>query len=122
MRFSIFIILVLLVGCGDYVETYYPTYQDAIDDKLFERGWLPEFIPESAVDIRVVNDLELNDSMGHFTILDNNELQHFIRCLHQIESEENAYQFLLGEDIWFFRVQNGNRVEYVLEQIELSSD
>jgi hypothetical protein len=56
----------LLVGCGDVVEKHYATKAAARSDGLFEKGWLPEFIPERSTSLQVVNNLDLNYSYGAF--------------------------------------------------------
>lgn len=38
----------------------------ARDAQLFERGWLPDFLPASAANIEISNDLDLNISSGSF--------------------------------------------------------
>lgn len=55
------------VGC-DVVRKEYDTLQHARDDGLFDRGWLPNILPESATSIRTANDLDINTSEGEFTI------------------------------------------------------
>jgi hypothetical protein len=56
----------LLAGCGDVVENTYPTKSAARADELFGKGWLPEFIPDGAVEIKTVNNPDLNTSSGGF--------------------------------------------------------
>ena len=50
----------------DIVTSEYATYEDAVADNLFNRGWLPHFIPASATDIVTSNNLDLDISMGEF--------------------------------------------------------
>jgi hypothetical protein len=50
----------------DTVTSEYATYEDAVADNLFDRGWLPHFIPASATDIVTSNNLDLNISTGEF--------------------------------------------------------
>jgi hypothetical protein len=57
---------VLFLLPGDVVTTKYPTVQAARDDELFGRGWLPDVLPQSARDVRVSNNLDLNTSEGEF--------------------------------------------------------
>ena len=61
------ICLVLTAGC-DSVTSRYATLQEAREDNLFDRGWLPDILPDSAVAIRVSNDLDINTSEGEFTV------------------------------------------------------
>ena len=57
---------IFLVAC-DTVTDHYSTLRAARDDRLFERGWLPDILPESSVDIVTCNELDLNLSEGSFT-------------------------------------------------------
>ena len=65
-RIALTLALLLLCACGDTVESHYATSTAANADALFGRGWLPDFIPESASDIRVANNVDLNTSSGGF--------------------------------------------------------
>jgi len=38
-----------LTGCGDTHVTRYATIEDAKKDRLFERGWVPQALPDTAV-------------------------------------------------------------------------
>lgn len=60
--------LLALCGCEPYtLISRYATLEDARDDRLFERGWLPEVLPASTTGIRTENDLDLNISEGEFS-------------------------------------------------------
>ena len=61
-------ICLVVTGCCDCVTSRYANLQEARDDDLFNRGWLPEILPESAMAIRTSIDLDLNTSEGEFTI------------------------------------------------------
>jgi hypothetical protein len=52
-------------GC-DTVRDHYDTLEEARADRLFERGWLPDVLPDSAVDIHTANDLDIGRSRGRF--------------------------------------------------------
>jgi hypothetical protein len=41
-----------LVGCGEYKSNNFASYSDVRESGLIERGWIPEFIPKSAYDIK----------------------------------------------------------------------
>ena len=56
----------LLCACSDDVQTTYANRQEALENGLVARGWLPEFIPGSAEHIRTSNNLDLNTSSGSF--------------------------------------------------------
>lgn len=59
----------LLGACGDVVSKNYATKAEATADNLFNKGWLPDFVPNSATSIQVENDLDLNISSGSFRFL-----------------------------------------------------
>ena len=50
----------------DVITSRYDSYQDAVADNLFGRGWLPTNIPRSSYRIRVSNNVSLNTSNGEF--------------------------------------------------------
>jgi hypothetical protein len=59
-------IVLLIVLPDDTVRLHYPTLQAARADHVFDRGWLPDVLPPSSTDIRVTNNLDLNNSVGEF--------------------------------------------------------
>lgn len=56
---------ILLIG-SDVVTDTYQTYDEAVEDNLFTRGWLPNLIPKSSKHITVSNNLDTNISSGEF--------------------------------------------------------
>ncbi len=63
--------LVALIGLfrlipSDEFTQSYETYAAAKADRLFERGWVPEIIPESATMITFTGDLDMNTGDGEF--------------------------------------------------------
>jgi hypothetical protein len=68
-EFWLFLVMALVVGCSDVVTSHYGTYNEAANDQLFGRGWLPEFIPLSSFNITTSNNLDLNQSEGEFSFL-----------------------------------------------------
>ena len=65
-RFAVAAACIALAAC-DVVTDRYGTVAQAREDRLFERGWLPDILPASAVTIRVSNNLDLNTSEGEFS-------------------------------------------------------
>ena len=59
-------IVLLILLPDDTVRLQYPTLQAAREDHLFDKGWLPDVLPPSTTDIRVANNLDLNNSAGEF--------------------------------------------------------
>jgi hypothetical protein len=59
-------VLAFLWLTSDVVTSHYATTHTARAQGLFDRGWLPDILPPSATNIRVSNNLDLNDSHGEF--------------------------------------------------------
>ena len=59
------ITIVFLIG-SDIVTDTYQTYDKVVEDKLFLRSWLPNFIPKSSKHITTSNNLDTNISSGEF--------------------------------------------------------
>ncbi|NLZ16484.1 MAG: hypothetical protein GX087_01950 [Desulfobulbaceae bacterium] len=55
-----------LSACRETFEKYYPSYSDVISDKAIERGWIPSWLPENAVNIHEIHNLDTNKSMLTF--------------------------------------------------------
>lgn len=66
--FAISLISFTLQSCIFSNGINYENMQAAKADRLFEKGWLPEILPTSTVDIKTDNDLDLNMSEGEFRI------------------------------------------------------
>lgn len=85
------------------MDNYYPTYQDALENKLFTRGWLPNILPESTRKIEVSNDLDLNTSVGRF-VIDKQERDAFISQLTLVDIKKIVLNIIpakvFGHLIW----------------------
>ena len=60
----------LLSGCFLTRYEVYATYDDAKLDGAFERGWLPEWLPQSASEIHEAHDLDSNQRAFSFRLPD----------------------------------------------------
>lgn len=70
LRVTALLLCAAVAGCETHVaEDRYPTLADARADHVFERGWLPDLLPPSSVDIHTVNNLDVNTSTGSFRFL-----------------------------------------------------
>ncbi|MGF1825223.1 hypothetical protein L4D17_04265 [Vibrio splendidus] len=112
----LFSALVSMSGCSDVVSDEYSTYAQAKQERLFDRGWLPDILPKSTVKIEVNNDLDVNTSEGCFVISEP-ALSEFIGKLKLTEST-NQFQFVDGENVWVFKVGDDNLVSYTLSKHE----
>ena len=62
------IVLAMLVGCDniDVVEVAYTDIGDATSEGAVSRGWVPEWLPPSATDLRQIYSLDTNESALSF--------------------------------------------------------
>lgn len=58
--------LVAIVSYSDIVERSYQTKEEASEDGAFERGWLPDYIPQSATRISVRRNRDVCVTEGSF--------------------------------------------------------
>ena len=113
---TLFSALALMSGCSDVVSDEYSTYAQAKEERLFDRGWLPDILPKSTLNIEVNNDLDASTSKGRF-IINEPALSEFIGKLKLTEST-NQFQFVDGENVWVFKVGDDNLVSYTLSKRE----
>ena len=97
----------VLIGCSDTVTSRYETRAEAESDRLFERGWLPEFIPPSSRRIVTRNDLDRNVSNGEF-FFSSNDLKDFLSRLNRREDLDSGLFRGYSFDDWVFLVDSEN--------------
>jgi hypothetical protein len=58
-----FALLLVMAGCEriEVVESIYPDYEAAVSAGAIDRGWIPEFIPPSAKEIKETHNLDTNE-------------------------------------------------------------
>ena len=83
-------VVLYLVPGGDVVESRYRTLQEARDDGLFERGWMPNILPASTVALRARNELDLNISAGEFQYAPSDHQAFWARLAVRLHSSEVA--------------------------------
>ncbi|MEL0607063.1 MULTISPECIES: hypothetical protein [Vibrio] len=113
---TLFSALALMSGCSDVVSDEYSTYAQAKEERLFDRGWLPDILSKSTLNIEVNNDLDANTSKGRF-IINEPALSEFIAKLQSNEST-NEFHFVDGENVWVFIVGEDSVVNYTLNKRE----
>jgi len=97
------------------VSSYYATLDDAREDRLFERGWLPPILPDSATEIRTNNDLDSNTSVGEFNLAPG-DVASFTKLLDQpdVASGYAAYTNPYGVTWLFLCDAESGRCKYEL--------
>ena len=107
------LILVFLNAVSSVVSEHYLTYNSAKEDNFFERGWLPDILPESTLMIIVNNDVSSNTSHGVFYI-NNKDMNEFIDKL-QITEDKNKYKYISEyNSVWYFNINDNGKVIYSL--------
>ncbi|EKO5188901.1 hypothetical protein QVK63_000016 [Vibrio vulnificus] len=112
MKARFLLLLLVLTGCSDIVQSHYDNYQQAKADQLFERGWLPDVLPVSTTQIEVANDLDNNTSQGSFVIAEK-EMAQFLSQLQPLETA-NQYRFESDNSVWIFTLGEQGHVSYLL--------
>ncbi len=56
-----------LCACGLVMDSSFDTLQQAIDADMLNKGWIPDWVPHEATDLREVHDLDSNTSALAFT-------------------------------------------------------
>ena len=107
------LILIFFNGVSSVVSEHYLTYNSAKEDNFFERGWLPDILPESTLMIIVNNDVSSNTSHGVFYI-NNKDMNEFIDKL-QITEDKNKYKYISEyNSVWYFNINDNGKVIYSL--------
>ncbi|ELE2039906.1 hypothetical protein ACI1IY_004498 [Vibrio vulnificus] len=114
MKARFLLLLLVLAGCSDIVQSHYDNYQQAQADQLFERGWLPDVLPVSTTQIEVANDLDSNTSQGSFVIAEK-EMAQFLSQLQPLETA-NQYRFESDNSVWIFTLEEAGKVSYQLSE------
>jgi hypothetical protein len=63
---TVSILVLALLGCQEAYESHYPDRAAAVADGAIARGWLPEWLPQTATDIHEWHDLDTNSSKASF--------------------------------------------------------
>jgi len=81
------LIVICLLACSERQTHHYPKYEDAVKDGAIKRGWVPEIVPTTAIEIYEQHDLDTNDVWIRFT-LSSSERELITRKLKMLSHEE----------------------------------
>lgn len=96
MKKIFYLILLLFVACSDQVESHYPDFESALNDKLFERGWIADrLVCRSMKNIFLRNNLDRNTCIFSFSVAEKDKLR---IMKHATAMKKNDYNSL-GIDI-----------------------
>ena len=87
-------IVLTLTACGDVVTSRYANMQEARNDELFQRGWLPDILPDSTTAIVTSNELDLNMSSGEFLVAPQ-DIGSFVDRLSGLQPPHSEYAGLI---------------------------
>ncbi|MEO9970113.1 MAG: hypothetical protein ABJG15_09880, partial [Hyphomonadaceae bacterium] len=63
------LLLISATACDDLrMYTVYEDVEQAADDRAFERGWLPDWMPVSAKNIHEIHDLDTSEQAISFEV------------------------------------------------------
>ena len=89
----IFLLLVVLVAtamsCGENPISHYPAWADVVKDNAAVRGWIPSFVPKSAMNIWEQHDLDTNVGVLRF-FAPPTDLALMAASLHQVPGSDFA--------------------------------
>lgn len=75
------------LGCGEQRVVHYASYLDASRDGAVLRGWIPSYVPQSAVEIVEVHDLDTNALLMRFRA-DPDAVRMMVASLGSIDPKE----------------------------------
>ena len=119
--------MMALAGCGEIMDSYYPTSKEAVSDGAIKRGWVPGFLATGASEIREAHDLDTNGVIVACKMSDP-ELSALLARSQKIEKmgdfapalslnrhwwpkafREGNYEQLSNEGFWFLSMKDDQR-------------
>ena len=91
IEINVFLLLstLLITGCFGLFDTTfsksYQNYEEAVADGAMERGWIPDSLPASAVNIWEKHDLDTNETILKFDV-DRTESTNLIRDCQTVDT------------------------------------
>lgn len=61
----VLVLATTLIACLDQSDQY-DSISDAKDSRVFEKGWLPDLLPTSTYDLKVITTVEVSAGRGEF--------------------------------------------------------
>jgi len=112
--------LTFIVGCNETTTTHYASFQEAQQDNLFTRGWLPDVLPTNSENIIETHNTDTNQRCSQ-AVIPIDSLQKIESSLLEIGFSKNDTtlpplpKFPLGTKGCTFSHQNisNNYVSYI---------
>ncbi|WOS39236.1 hypothetical protein [Xanthomonas rydalmerensis] len=131
MYFLIFALIIYVSGCAHNFSKFYATYGDAVADDAIAKGWVPDFLPQSATDIYERHSVDAGGVAVVFSAPSDNFLKGFSKLDHSyFTSAERAFSLVHspakypggvnnyyyrcgGEGLGLLKVHDGNKFYYI---------
>ena len=116
--FCLLVIYALTSCSGDIASSKYATLQDAKSHGFMAKGWLPDFLPTTTINIKAANNLDLNTSTGAFEF-HSNDFPLFASKLHAHQPSKSPFDSLEAKikdkiaDEYFIGEYNENETTWV---------
>ncbi len=89
----VLMMVIIISGCKETFTSYYPTYKDAKEKGAIRRGgWIPEIIPDSAVEIYLQYNIDTNVTWISFKA-NRSALQELLNKIKVISRQEIERNF-----------------------------
>jgi hypothetical protein len=76
-------VALLCVACTEQFQSHYPTYADAHKDGAVSQGWIPAWVPKSALNIYEWHDLDTSATLLVFTYGSEDPAEFLPECTEQ---------------------------------------
>lgn len=116
-----------IIACGCFSTTLhydFPDYAAAAESDVYRNGWLPDTLPKSARNIRVVNDLDVNRVWARFEF-DRKEIDGLVRGWDKRRRDSVTFQPQYGSlrtDWWDLGSSDEDQLHYFGKSRDLDLD
>jgi len=110
VAFSFVLLISILIGCRSShdQESFYPVLANAKKDGAIDRGWIPEFLPDSSRSIHEVHDLSPSTVWCAFEF-DPADAGNLRRNLKSLDSLASSIGRVTSPDVpWWPKLLQGN--------------
>ncbi|PJZ57225.1 hypothetical protein [Leptospira barantonii] len=106
-----FIICILLISCTERISSNFQNYAEMRKSESYLNGWIPNVIPDDAVDIYEVHDLDTNSIFIKFICRDELKFKNLklINNFRISEDQIDSLKKYVSEDL---NISNSNLLAY----------
>lgn len=95
-KFLTAVLLLCLAGCSDEITERYDTWEDASRANAVVRGWIPDFVPDTALKISDTHNLDTNAQFLTFHVSPS-EIPRMVSGLQKLAGQDATRAFRLVE-------------------------